>query len=166
MSQHFATSYISRLVGLPPLVAQAAFDELVGDHATTCVTVAGRCRLKLSARGSASKAGVPGAQPCTRPYRVVPSTLYAGPRRTRVALELWPWSSGTVQLGLQPRVRGARQPPERILAAGHMVLAHMDTMLHAWADIPLTRLADHTPWPTSPPTSGRTPPPASGRTTP
>ena len=144
VSEHSVSYYMARVVDLPPLVAQAAFDARLQRSRTLRHQaeswIGGRLELNGRPRSS-SGAG-------SMPYRVMPGILYSGLRWHRVELELAPWSSRLVQLGLRPcggRMR--RLPPDSILSAGHDVLAHLDAEMADWAVAPLADSYTRSPVP-------------------
>lgn len=138
MTEPVVTYYMSRVVDLPPLVAQAAFDcQLLRDDLASGVGVAViGSRLELSGRSRQSNGRF------GTPYRVMSGTLYAGLRRLHVDLELSSWSARRVQLGLYPRLScNRRHPSDPLLTAGHEVLARLDRVLCCWAEAPLFEIS-------------------------
>lgn len=132
------TCYVSRVVDLPPLVAQAAYDAQFrdrdgGDRPVVLSVAAGRML-------AAQVPQVP-SPPGYHPLRVHPATVRAGLRRRAVELELWPWSGERSELGLRPvdRVFG-RVPADQLLRTCHDLLDQFAASLRRWADQPLREL--------------------------
>jgi hypothetical protein len=129
------TCYMSKVIPLPPLVAQAALGECLATRST--IVVRGRrTQLRVQTplhRGSdwllARSTGV----------------LVRGPHRLRVELELTRWSSQRTELGLRPvRWHWTTWPSDASLDAGLLVLSEVDRLLRDWADAPLRALVVET----------------------
>ena len=136
------TYYVSRVVELPPLVGQAAYDAQVrtlGEPPRQLVVSRSRLILQSVAFTDAGRGG--------QPLRRNPGHVVTRSQRWPVELELHPWSSRRVELGFRP-LDGAwrRLPPDAVVNAGHDVLAALAVLMHAWAERPLTELA----WPGQP----------------
>lgn len=128
------TNYVSRLLELPPLVAQAAFDDLVSVTTDPLQYTADGERARLMLRAPVEQLSGPGY----RAFRCHRAVILAGWHRWPVELELLPWSAARVELGLRPLgVVSGRVPPSRITRSGHELLAVLAAALHAWADQPL-----------------------------
>lgn len=118
------TSYVSRVVSIPPLTATAAFDAVVGT-----VTRAATARMDLD----------PGSGHVERtwslsPYRSRTGRLgYPGrSRRVAVELEVAVWSDLAVELGLRPVHRLRAIDP--FADAGHRYLTVLAAEMAGWLD--------------------------------
>ena len=127
------TTYLSRRLAVPPLVAQAAYDVEVphGPH-TVCVSTHPRVRLEVRRLASASD----GSR--YEPYRAHDALLMYGARASRVQLELMPWSTSDTEIGLR-LLRGSRAttPSNAYFAAGSALLEDLAAHIRRWADEPL-----------------------------
>jgi hypothetical protein len=134
------TYYISRVVRVPPLVACAAFDDLASEAARWSV---------------GTEDGVLVVHPAPdQPHmsREVPAHVHVRGTRMSVALEIEPWSTTRVELGLRPHRWGPRQwPSDRQLAVGHAALCVLADQIVAWVDEPLRALTRS--WESQPVTS-------------
>ena len=127
------TYYVSRVVDLPPLVAQAAYDA-----ETSCATdgtwelAVGRAHLAF-ARPARRQHGT-GYQP----YRSQRATITTGLTRWPVQIELLPWSDVRVELGLGPMNSFLRRfPPDRVVDAEHALVDVLAARMRQWANQPL-----------------------------
>ena len=129
--------YMSWLVPLPPLVAQADYD------AQTVQMGPGRRRIVLASRRTSLLIrpgevhdGGPG-----QPLRAHRALIHAGARWWPVDLELWLWSVGSCELGLRPStIPMRRMPSEAVIEAGHDLLARLGQLMQSWAEQPLAEL--------------------------
>jgi len=133
------TTYVSRVLDLPPLVAQAAFDAVrpSDPHARgTLVRGAIRVTAREGYRRTSGASGMP--------YRSQPAVIVvARLRRWAVELELVPWSSRRTELGLCfVKNRLAAPPSPSAVAAGIEVVELLGTKLEVWASEPLRAWAD------------------------
>ncbi len=129
--------HLARLIDLPPLTAQAAFDGVRAAHSPSpgsprWAVPAGEARLELLGAGS-----VPAPpRPCYWSYREVPGRIRS-PRwhlSISVRLLLLPWSATRTALAIElrrhPRFFGAES---LYLHAGHDALAGLAANIEAWA---------------------------------
>ena len=128
------TTYLSRRLGVPPLVAQAAYDAEVPQGAHT-VRASASPRARLEVRGRA--AVTDGSR--YEPYRAHDALLVYGARASRVRLELMPWSTSDTELGLRllRSARAGTPPSKAYIAAGSALLEDLAALLRQWADEPL-----------------------------
>jgi hypothetical protein len=133
------TTYVSRVLDLPPLVAQAAFDAVrPSDPHGRGILVGGA--LRVAAReGYRRTSGARGM-----PYRSQPAVIVvARVRRWAVELELVPWSPRRTELGLFfMGNRLAALPSPSAVAAGVQIVELLRTKLEVWASEPLRAWAD------------------------
>src|SRR4051812_16964594 len=105
------TSYVSRVVALPPGIAGQVFDAFLADR---------QHHAALELHGP----GTTGTPDLTRSWamRTVPGELRVAPLggAFAVALELNPWSGGRTEVGV--RLVGRRRPTTRYLAAAGAVV--------------------------------------------
>jgi hypothetical protein len=131
--EHVGTNYMSRQLGLPPLVAQAAYD------AVTSGSPEGRWLL----RTASARLGLRGpvrhyAGSGWWPLRSQLGRLAVGRYRWPVELELLPWSSRRIELGLRPCSHLVRSsPPASVTQAGHDLLDQLAANMMLWAERPL-----------------------------
>jgi hypothetical protein len=131
-----ASSYLSLVIDLPPLVAQAAYDAqwcTCGSCGSWCLTVAsGRLLARVPRPVSRGDA----------PLRADKSIIVAGIWRWPAELELTPWSTERTQLGLRLiDLALLRRPPEHVLTAGYQALIGVSARLHGWSEQPLRELS-------------------------
>ena len=139
MSAPYATSYMSRVIALPPLVARVALaaclveQRIIGDRPARL-----HVHASLRLRDDWLLA-------------TAPATLARGRRRLHVELELSRWSSHRTELGLRPICRSWMTAPtwpgwpsETNLDAGHVILTELEHRLHEWAEAPLRMAFDET----------------------
>ena len=127
------TYYMSRTIDVPPLVAQAAYDDCV-QQSTDEFGALADSSVRLELHGPIRRF------PCSGcwPLRSRPGTLTVGRLRWPVALELLPWSTERTELGLLPGSRALRGfPPHVVTRGGHELLEQLAASMHAWADHPL-----------------------------
>jgi len=127
----------ARLVDLPPLTAQAAFDAVRSAHAggppsSRWSVAAGEGCLELVGAGE-----VPSPpKPCYWSYREVPGKIrsHRWHLAIPVRLLLLPWSATRCALGLEVRRQPWLYPAEGLyLNAGHAALDRLAGELEAWA---------------------------------
>jgi hypothetical protein len=119
------TAYVERICPLPPLVAQAAYDEVLA----TPVVGAG-WQLRLTGPPNGAIEGVM--------RRRSGLLTFGWPWRAAVELELNPWSQTRVTVGLRPCGRDV--PPmwaALYFATAHEAVDQVAERLHRWADEPL-----------------------------
>jgi len=132
----YMSYYVSNLVPLPPLVAQAAYDDLLAqalrdDHALG----AGRTRLVIT--------GPSRHRPTGTLLREVPVLVRSRSMPLVGQLELNAWSHRMTELGIRPtRWRFGLFPPESNLRAAHRSLTVFRAAMLAWAEQPLREVLD------------------------
>ena len=127
--------HLSRVLDLPPLVAQAALDAVRCDHTRPAqtqrwdVSVSSGC-LKLVGQGWVS----PPPRVCYWPYREIPGTIHiaAQPVPLPVRLELVPWSRTHTALGLGVRRIPVFAGNTGYLDAAFQALELLTNELTAW----------------------------------
>ena len=126
MTPYIATSYVSRICDVPPLVARAALDDLVA------VTP------RLAERDWELRLGEPR-------HGRVPGLLSAGwGQRAGVVLELDRWSTKRVLVGLRHRGRAVPWWSAGYFAAAHSAAGEVVALIQEWADEPLREIVDDT----------------------
>ena len=142
------TFYMNRVVDLPPLVAQAAYDAHAHAPGGEWLLEASDARLLL--RGPVRMSIGAGYQP----YRSQPGTLITGWVRWPVELELLPWSDDCTEVGLRPMSRTfSRFPPDAVVRAGRRLLAGLEESMRGWAEQPLVDWANSMAFADTAPTS-------------
>lgn len=129
--------HLARLVDLPPLTAQAAFDAVRAAHAhgpqsPRWSLAAGEGRLELVGAGH-----VPSPpRPCYWSYREVPGKIRSERWHLAVPVRLLllPWSSTRSALAIELRRQPWLYPAENLyLHAGHEALRVLAPELETWA---------------------------------
>lgn len=130
MTGHVVTSYITHRLGVPPLVAQAAYDACL-PHLRPTVSPAAQRRVRLEVRGAGAATDGTGYAP----YRTRVALLMSGIQVWPVRIELMPWSADEAELGLRLG-RGSRSaaPSGSYFAAGLAVLAEVASQIRQWTD--------------------------------
>lgn len=129
------TYYMSRVIPLPPLVAQAALQIALPGVGHTIRVGARHGRLRLRAPLRLREDHL---------LATAPATVVRGPHRLTVELELSRWSSQRGELGLRPvRWYGTRWPTEASLTTGHQLLDELAQRMQQWADEPLRAALAH-----------------------
>ena len=132
-ADYYVRTYdMNRVLDVPPLVAQAAYDAHTEQPGDEWVLSTANARLLL--RGPVRTPAGAGYQP----YRSQPGTLMTDWMRWPVQLELLPWSDLRTELGLRPMSRRFSPfPPDAVVRAGHRLLAALGENLLSWAEQPL-----------------------------
>lgn len=127
--------HLSRVLELPPLVAQAAFDAVGFDrarpgpgHVWAVEVPAGR--LELAGSGLVS----PPPRACYWSYRDVPGLIRAAPwpLAIPIRLELLPWSTTRTALGLGVRRLPLLSSDDAYIQVGVQALQLLSNELNAW----------------------------------
>lgn len=129
--------HLTRLLDLPPLTAQAAFDAVRGAHtagpeSARWAVDAGEARLELVGAGHVP----PPPRPCYWSYREVPGKIRSlrWPITVPVRLLLLPWSATQTALAVELRRQPWLYAPENLyLHAGHEALRMLAPEIEAWA---------------------------------
>ena len=124
------TYYVSRVIDLPPLVAQAAYDAEASCAADgTWELAVGRARLTVGPPVRTQHGT--GYQP----YRSQRATVTTGLTGWPVEIELLPWSDVRVELGLGPMDSLLRRfPPDRVVNAEHALVDVLAARMRQWAE--------------------------------
>jgi hypothetical protein len=136
--------HLARLIELPPLTAQAAFDAVRPGHARgpqsrRWTVAAGEGRLELVGDGH-----IPSPpRPCYWSYREVPGKIRS--QRWHLAIPvrllLLPWSGARSALAIEVRRQPWVYPAENLyLHAGHDALETLAAELEAWATLESRKL--------------------------
>jgi hypothetical protein len=141
----------ARLVDLPPLTAQAAFDAVRGGHSHGPQS----CRWKLPVRDGRVELTGPGympspPRPCYWSFREVSGKMRS--QRWHLALPvrllLLPWSESRTAVAIELRRQPWLYTAEHFyLEAGHEALRLLATELEDWALSEARQLYDELPWP-------------------
>jgi hypothetical protein len=120
MTAFISTSYVSRVSALPPLVARAAFDDVVQQGAFS------------------------GAEwQLLFPERDLHAVLMCGwGLRAAVMVEIEPWSRSRVMVGIRHRSRNVPWWSERYFTSAHEAVRDLSVALQTWADAPLRALTE------------------------
>lgn len=134
---YIRTYYVSHFVDLPPLVAQAAYDD-ISQATTDSPWILHSATGRIVTRAPIKRWSGPGY----RPHRSQRAMVLTRWHRWPVELELMPWSGQRVEVGLRSASEMfKRRPPDSVLRAEHELLATLAYELQAWADQPLAEWA-------------------------